>query len=53
MESFKGSSNWVRVKLMEGNYPIVGSNFAFAFTSKSINNWQSSVVNSCKEKNKQ
>ena len=36
--SVKESSNWVGVTFVDGNYPTVGSNFAFAFKSKNINN---------------
>ena len=38
MKSVKGSSNWVGVNFVEGNYPTVGSNIAFAFIFESIDN---------------
>lgn len=34
----KGSSSWVGVKFVDGNYLAQGSNFAVAFESKNINN---------------
>lgn len=32
----QGSSNWVRVTFIDGNYPSQGSNFTFAFNSRNI-----------------